>query len=112
MRLNWDLISAALRCGLFGTDRDEEREVKLKSSLIAHNIDGKQVMIDIDRNGFKGMVRSNATAAFIVDQLKTETTREEILNKMAERYDAPRDMMGRDLDEILAKLRQIGALEE
>ena len=86
--------------------------MKLKSSFITHDIDGKQVMIDIDRNGFSGMVRSNATAAYIVDQLKSETTRDEILDKMSERYEAPRDVMGRDLDDILAQLRKIGALEE
>ena len=86
--------------------------MKLKSSFITHDIDGKQVMIDIDRNGFSGMVRSNATAAYIVDQLKNETSRDEILDKMSERYEAPRDVMGRDLDDILAQLRKIGALEE
>lgn len=86
--------------------------MKLKSSFITHDIDGKQVMIDIDRNGFSGMVRSNATAAYIVDQLKNETSRDEILDKMSERYEAPRDVMGRDLDNILAQLRKIGALEE
>ena len=75
-------------------------------------IDGKQVMIDLDKGGFKGIVRSNATAAFIIDQLKTETTRDEILSKMAERYDAPRDVMGRDLDAVLTRLKGIGALEE
>ena len=36
----------------------------------------------------------------------------DILDKMAERYDAPRDVMGRDLDEILTRLKGIGALEE
>ena len=86
--------------------------MKLKSSFITHDIDGKQVMIDIDRNGFSGMVRSNATAAYIVDQLKNETSRDEILDKMSERYEAPRGVMGRDLDDILAQLREIGALEE
>lgn len=86
--------------------------MKLKSSFISHEIDGKQVMIDLDKGGFKGIVRSNATAAFIIDQLKTETTRDEILSKMAERYDAPRDVMGRDLDAVLTRLKGIGALEE
>lgn len=86
--------------------------MKLKSSFISSEIDGKQVMIDIDKSGFSGIVRSNATAAFIIDQLKSETTRDEILDKMAERYDAPRDVMGRDLDDILKRLQGIGALEE
>ena len=70
------------------------------------------MMVDIDRGGFAGLVRSNATAAYIIDQLKSETSRDEILNKMAERYDAPRDVMGRDLDGILNRLKGIGALEE
>ena len=86
--------------------------MKLKSSFITHDIDGKQVMIDIDRNRFSGMMRSNTPAAYIVDQLKNETSRDEILDKMSERYEAPRDVMGRDLDDILAQLRKIGALEE
>ena len=86
--------------------------MKLKSSFISSEVDGKQVMVDIDRGGFTGLVRSNATAAYIIDQLKSETSRDEILNKMAERYDAPRDVMGRDLDGILNRLKGIGALEE
>ena len=90
----------------------KELEVKLKSSFISNIIDGKQVMIDMDKGGFKGIVRSNSTAAYIIDQLKSETTRDEILDKMAERYDAPRDVMGRDLDDILNRLQGIGALEE
>ena len=90
----------------------KELEVKLKSSFISNIIDGKQVMIDMDKDGFNGIVRSNATAAYIIDQLKSETTRDEILDKMAERYDAPRDVMGRDLDDILNRLQGIGALEE
>ena len=90
----------------------KELEVKLKSSFISNIIDGKQEMIDMDKDGFNGIVRSNATAAYIIDQLKSETTRDEILDKMAERYDAPRDVMGRDLDDILNRLQGIGALEE
>ena len=86
--------------------------MKLKSRFISSEVDGKQVMVDIDRGGFAGLVRSNATAAYIIDQLKSETSRDEILNKMAERYDAPRDVMGRDLDGILNRLKGIGALEE
>ena len=57
------------------------------------------------------MVRSNATAAFIVDQLKTETTREAILDAMSKKYDAPRAVMAEDVDMVLAKLTKIGALD-
>ena len=57
------------------------------------------------------LVRSNATAAFIIDQLKTETTKEAILDAMCKKYDAPRAVMAEDVDMVLANLKKIGALD-
>lgn len=51
--------------------------MKLKNTFVTQEMDGEQVMVEAD-GGFAGMVRSNATAAFIIDQLKTETTKEAI----------------------------------
>ena len=53
--------------------------MKLKDTFVTQEMDGEQIMVEAG-GGFAGMVRSNATAAFIVDQLKTETTREAILD--------------------------------
>ena len=53
--------------------------MKLKDTFVTQEMDGEQVMVEAD-GGFAGMVRSNATAAFIIDQLKTETTKEAILD--------------------------------
>lgn len=58
-----------------------------------------------------GMVRSNQTAAFIIDQLKTETTKDAILDAMEKKYDAPRAVMAEDVDMVLANLEKIGALD-
>jgi hypothetical protein len=58
------------------------------------------------------MVRSNSTAAYIIDCLKEEISRENLAEKLVARYDAPREIIERDLDKILASLRQIGALDE
>ena len=55
--------------------------MKLKDTFVTQEMDGEQVMVEAD-GGFAGMVRSNATAAFIIDQLKTETTKEAILDAM------------------------------
>ena len=62
--------------------------------------------------GFSGMVRSNATAAFIIDRLKEETTPEAILEAMVQKYDGPREQMASDIDMVLENLREIGALVE
>lgn len=85
--------------------------MKLKENFITQEMDGEQIMVAAG-GGFAGMVRSNATAAFIVDCLKTGTTREAILDAMKRKYDAPREVMAADVDMVLGNLRRIGALDE
>ena len=76
--------------------------MKLKDTFVTQEMDGEQVMVEAD-GGFAGMVRSNATAAFIIDQLKTETTKEAILDAMEKKYDASRAVMTEDVDMVLGK---------
>ncbi len=57
-------------------------------------------------------MRSNKTAAFIVDCLKTETTEEAIVDAMSRKYKAPREEMAADVKKILGTLRRINALDE
>lgn len=85
--------------------------MKLKDTFVTQEMDGEQVMVEAG-GGFSGMVRSNATAAFIIDRLKEDTTPEAILEAMAERYNGPRDQMAADIDMVLKNLREIGALVE
>ena len=85
--------------------------MKLKDCFITHEMGDLQIMVAAGDTDFNGMVRSNKTAAFIVDSLKEETTKEAIVDAMEAKYDAPRDVLERDLDTVLEKLRRIGALE-
>lgn len=86
--------------------------MKLKDGFITRQTDGEQIMVAVGDVGFAGLVRSNKTAAFIVDCLKSETSKEEIVDAMSRKYDAPKDVLDRDVEGILAKLRSIGALDE
>lgn len=86
--------------------------MKLKDGFITHETDGEQIMVAAGNAGFSGLVRSNRTAAFIVDALKKETTFAQIVDAMAAKYDAPRDVIAADAEKILAQLRTIGALDE
>lgn len=79
--------------------------MKLKDTFVTQEMDGEQVMVEAD-GGFAGMVRSNATAAFIIDQLKTETTKEAILDAMCKKYDAPRAVMAEDVDMVINNLKK------
>ncbi len=94
-----------------GVQEQEERHMKLKDIFITHDSDGEQVLIDVT-SSFAGLVRSNKTAAFIVECLKTDTTKEQIVAAMYEKYDAPKDVLQKDVESIVEKLRGIGAIEE
>ena len=85
--------------------------MKLNKTFITHNSDGEQLMISVG-GSFNGMVRSNPTAARIIEILKDEVTREDIIEKMLSEYDAPRSLIEQDVDKILAALREIGAIDE
>lgn len=85
--------------------------MKLKKSFMTHNADGEHILIDTDGT-FSGIVRSNETAAFIVECLKKETTEEEIVNALCEKYDAPQAVIALDVKKIMENLRSVGALDE
>ena len=86
--------------------------MKLKSDFITQDIDDTQFLVPVGGESFHGIVRSNKTAAFIVDCLQAETTEEAIVDAMCAKYDAPREQIVADVAETLATLRRINALEE
>ena len=85
--------------------------MKLKDTYITHESDGEQILLDTS-SSFAGLIRSNKTAAFIVECLKEETTQEKIVEAMFEKYDAPKDVLAKDVSDVIEKLRKVGALEE
>ena len=84
----------------------------LKKNFVTQDVGDSQVMVSTGRTDFNGMVKSNKTAAFIINCLKTDTTKDEIVNKMLEKYDASEEVISRDVDKVLESLRKIGAIEE
>lgn len=86
--------------------------MKLKEGFVTHEMGGQQIMVATGAANFAGMVRSNPTAGFIVDCLKESVTREQIIDRMLEKYDVERNVVAADVDKILAKLRSINALDE
>ena len=85
--------------------------MKLKDTYITHESDGEQILLDT-RSSFAGLIRNNKTAAFIVECLKEETTQEKIVEAMFEKYDAPKEVLAKDVSDVIEKLRKVGALDE
>ena len=88
--------------------------MRLKKGYVTQNFQGRQLMVAVggEAKRFHGLARSNETAAFIVDCLKTETTEEKIVEAMLSEYDADKETVRRDVRKILDRLRGIGAIEE
>lgn len=86
--------------------------MKLKNNFITQKIDGEQIMVSTGDSKFCGIVKNNETAGFIVECLKKDTTRENIIKNMIDKYDASPEIIEESVDNILNKLRQIGALDE
>lgn len=85
--------------------------MKLAEGFITQEVAGEQIMVSADSTRFLGIVRSNRTAAFIVDCLKKETNAEEIEAKMRKQFDAPQESVKRDVRMVIEKLTGIGAIE-
>ena len=85
--------------------------MKLKYAYITHDSDGEQILLDTS-SSFAGLIRNNRTAAFIVECLKEDTTQEKIVEAMFEKYDAPKEVLAKDVLDVIDKLRKVGALDE
>ena len=87
--------------------------MKLKQGYITHMYRDQQLMVAVGpaAKDFHGLVRSNETAAFIVDRLKTETTEDEIVTALTSEYEVDELQARRDVRRIIEQLEHIGAIE-
>ena len=61
---------------------------------------------------FSGLVKGNKTAGYILELLKTDTTKEQIIKKMHEKFEAPDGAIERDVEKLIGELKKIGAIDE
>ena len=86
--------------------------MKLKKDFVTQDIDGVQYLIPLGGEAFCGVVRSNESAAFLVELLKEETDEAALVEAMCREYDAPREVLAAGAAQVLNTLRAINALEE
>ena len=86
--------------------------MKLNKDFILHISDGETVLVPTGNAKFSGIVRGNKTLAAVLELLKEETTEEAIVAAMKARFDAPEEIITRDVKKALEGLRGIGAVDE
>lgn len=84
--------------------------MKLKKEFVTHMDGEQQMMVDTSAR-FSGLVRNNKTAAFIVELLKTDTTKDKIIEAMLNKYDVEESVVRNDVRRTIKTLKDIGALE-
>ncbi len=86
--------------------------MKLSKDFILHETDGETILVPTGNASFSGIIRGNKTLGAVLELLRDETTEAEIVKAMKARFDAPEDVIGRDVGKALEGLRKVGALEE
>lgn len=86
--------------------------MKLSKDFLTHNTGDDAVLVSTGKAEFSGVVRGNKTLGAILDILKADTTEDEIVRKMKERFDASEEIIRKDVNKVLTELRNIGALDE
>lgn len=88
--------------------------MKLKDGFLLQNVGGEHMAVASGKAAkvFNGLIRNNGTADFIYHQLMQDTTEEQIVDAMVEKYDAPREVIAKDVHNIIAELRKNGFLDE
>ncbi len=86
--------------------------MKLKKEFITYNADGESLLVPTGEADFSGLVKGNKTLGVILEYLKEDRSADEIVSLMMERFDAPEEIIQRDVNTAIDKLKTIGAIDE
>ena len=84
--------------------------MKLNERFIIFHADDEAMLVAQGGEDFSGLVRVSEAFGDILELLKEDTSEEALIAAMADRYDAPVEVLTKDIRDALAKLRDIGAI--
>lgn len=85
--------------------------MKINSGFITHNDGEDMLLVSTGETKFSGLVRSNPTAGFIIECLEQETTEDEIVARMQQKWEVSDEIARRDVRKVVEQLRGIGAID-
>ena len=86
--------------------------MKLKDNCKFAHFGDSAALIPLSDNGSNSVVSMNSSAGFIISCLQEETTRENVLAKMRQKYGEDEPDLEIGLDKVLNTLRQLNVLSE
>ncbi len=87
--------------------------MKLKEGFILQQVGNEYMAVATGEaaKDFNGLIRNNKTSNDIFSLLMTETTEEEVVDAMLEKYDAPREVIAEDVHRTILRLREAGFID-
>ncbi len=88
--------------------------MKIKNGFILRRFADKWIAVSVDElaDTRNTLITLNKTAAFVWEQLQTDTTREALVSALGERFDVEESVAAADVDRFLKNAREAGLLDE
>lgn len=88
--------------------------MKIKDGFILKSVAGSKIVIATgeQRMNFNGVITFNEVGAKVFNMLDGTHSVEEIVNKIAEEYSVPYDMVKTDVIKLIEKMKSHGLVEE
>ena len=85
--------------------------MKLKKEFIIHESGNDTMLVATGKANFSGLVKGNKMLGEILSLMKEDTTEEEVIRKMREKFVAPAGKIEEDVNKVVTELKKIGAIE-
>lgn len=81
--------------------------MKIKNGFILRKVGGQNVVVAVGKASleFNGIIRLNDTGKFLWEQMKGDTTEEQLLDAMLAAYDIDRETAEKDISAFIDKLK-------
>lgn len=85
--------------------------MKLNKNFLVHRTGNDTIVVPTGEADFSGVVKGNETLGAILEFLKKDATEESIIESMLREYDAPREIIEKDVKTTISRLKEIGAID-
>lgn len=87
--------------------------MKLKYNIVITQVGDQWIAVATgsDADKFKNVIFLNKVGAFIIECLSSEITQEELLQKVADKYDGETDQIDQSITSFVKELKTLGLLD-
>ena len=88
--------------------------MKLKYEFLVREVGDRFVAVAVGENAeeFHGIIRMNKSGKIILENLREETTEDEILRKLTEQYEGTEEFFRGEITKFVTGLKNAGVLTE